>query len=74
MSEYGVERTETGEVVRMETEEDLYAFLGYEWIPPELRENSGELEAARGTLPALVQRSDILGDLHAHRLVGRKAS
>jgi DNA polymerase (family X) len=67
VSEYGVERTETGEVVRMETEEDLYAFLGYEWIPPELRENSGELEAARaGTLPALVQRSDILGDLHTH--------
>jgi DNA polymerase (family 10) len=67
VSEYGVERTETGEVVRMETEEDLYAFLGYEWIPPELRENSGELEAARaGTLPALVQRCDILGDLHTH--------
>jgi DNA polymerase (family 10) len=67
ISEYGVERVEPGEVVRMETEEELYAFLGYAWIPPELRENGGELEAARsGTLPALVERSDVLGDLHAH--------
>jgi DNA polymerase (family 10) len=67
VSEYGVETVATGEVATMATEEDLYAFLGYEWIPPELRENAGELEAARtGALPALVGRSDVKGDLHAH--------
>ena len=57
-----------------QTEEELYAYLGYTWIPPELRENSGELDAARaGELPALVERADVLGDLHiAHGLVGRQ--
>jgi DNA polymerase (family 10) len=45
----------------------LYEFLGYQPIPPELRENSGELEAARrGELPALVELSDLRGDLHTH--------
>ena len=67
VSEYGVETTETGEVARMAGEEDLYAYLGYAWIPPELRENGGELEAAReGALPALVERDDVAGDLHMH--------
>jgi DNA polymerase (family X) len=67
VSEYGVEEVETGSVATMETEEELYAHLGYAWIPPELRENGGELEAARaGSLPELVRRSDILGDLHTH--------
>jgi DNA polymerase (family 10) len=50
-----------------ETEEEVYAFLGYAWIPPELRENAGELEAARnGGLPRLVGLGDIRGDLHTH--------
>ena len=67
VSEYGVEVVDTGEVVTMATEEDVYAFLGYAWIPPELRENRGELEAARaGRLPALVEPADVLGDLHMH--------
>lgn len=67
ISEYGVETTETGEVARHESEEELYAYLGYEWIPPELRENAGELDAARqGELPTLVERADLRGDLHAH--------
>lgn len=67
ISEYGVETTETGEVAHHETEEELYAYLGYAWIPPELRENAGELEAARkGTLPPLVERADLRGDLHSH--------
>jgi DNA polymerase (family 10) len=49
------------------TEEEVYAFLGYEWIPPELRENCGELEAARtGGLPKLVELGDLRGDLHTH--------
>jgi DNA polymerase (family 10) len=67
VSEYGIEVAETGEVVTMAAEEDVYAFLGYAWIPPELRENRGELEAARaGGLPALVEPADVLGDLHMH--------
>ena len=48
-------------------EEDVYARLGLAWIPPELRHDSGEIEsAAAGTLPPLVERRDIRGDLHMH--------
>jgi DNA polymerase (family 10) len=67
ISEYGVTTVETGDVFATEDEEALYAFLGYEFIPPELRENDGELEAARrGELPQLVELSDVRGDLHTH--------
>ena len=67
ISEYGVTVVEGGEVHRFRTEEELYRFLGYAWIPPELRENGGELAAARdGALPALVEVSDLKGELHCH--------
>jgi DNA polymerase (family 10) len=67
VSEYGVQIVETGELLTMASEEELYARLGYQYIPPELRENTGELEAARaGALPVLVERRDLRGDLHAH--------
>jgi DNA polymerase (family 10) len=67
VSEYGVTNVETGEIFTATDEEELYAFLGYQWIPPELRENRGELAAARnGSLPRLVELDDIAGDLHAH--------
>ncbi len=67
VSEYGIAEVESGEVHAFETEEEVYAFLGYAWIPPELRENGGELDAARnGTLPALVEPGDLRGDLHTH--------
>jgi DNA polymerase (family X) len=67
ISEYGVTTVETGEVFKTEDEVALYEFLGYEWIPPELRENGGELEAARKReLPVLVELSDLRGDLHTH--------
>jgi DNA polymerase (family X) len=67
VSEYGVKIAETGEVVTHAEEAELYDFLGYQFIPPELRENLGELEAARlGTLPELVEVGDLKGDLHAH--------
>jgi DNA polymerase (family 10) len=67
VSEYGIEVVETGELVRHGSEEELYAFLGYVWIPPELRENRGELDAARrGELPRLVELADLRGDLHVH--------
>jgi DNA polymerase (family X) len=67
VSEYGVKDVETGEVFTARTEEELYERLGYEWIPPELREGRGELEPARKReLPALVELSDLRGDLHMH--------
>jgi len=67
VSEYGVQNTETGETFTARTEDDLYRFLGYEPIPPELRETGGELDAARkGELPQLVELGDLRGDLHTH--------
>jgi DNA polymerase (family 10) len=67
VSEYGVKKVEDGEVLTARSEEELYEQLGYAFIPPELRENAGELEAARnGDLPTLVEPSDLRGDLHTH--------
>ncbi len=67
VSEYGVEDTDAAGTVTHATEQELYDFLGYAWIPPELRENRGELEAARvGALPQLVELDDLRGDLHMH--------
>jgi DNA polymerase (family 10) len=67
ISEYGITEVESGEVRTFTTEEGLYEWLGYQFVPPELREAAGELEAARrGELPALVEESDLRGDLHAH--------
>jgi DNA polymerase (family 10) len=67
ISEYGILDDETGETLRCPTEEDVYARLGLPWIPPELREGRGELEAARdGALPQLVTLEDLKGDLHMH--------
>ncbi len=67
VSEYGVKDVETGEVFTARTEEELYERLGYEWIPPELREGRGELEPAKKReLPTLVELSDLRGDLHMH--------
>jgi DNA polymerase (family 10) len=67
VSEYSVTVVETGEEHRFASEEEVYRFLGYEWIPPELREDGGELAAARrGELPALVELADLRGDLHTH--------
>ena len=68
VSEYGVQHVEGGELFTTRDEAELYEHLGYaQWIPPELRENSGELEAARrGELPALVELADLRGDLHSH--------
>jgi DNA polymerase (family 10) len=67
ISEYGVTVVDTGEVHRFKEEDELYRFLGYAPIPPELRENGGELAAARnGRLPELVEVSDLRGELHCH--------
>jgi DNA polymerase (family 10) len=67
ISEYSVTEVESGEEHHFATEEEVYRFLGYEWIPPELREDGGELKAARaGELPELVSLGDVRGDLHTH--------
>jgi DNA polymerase (family X) len=67
VSEYGVAEVESGQTFTAATEAELYERLGYAWIPPELRENRGELEAARnGGLPQLVELADLEGDLHVH--------
>jgi DNA polymerase (family 10) len=67
ISEYSVTVVETGEEHSFATEEEVYEFLGYAWIPPELRENGGELAAARAhELPDLVSLGDLRGDLHTH--------
>jgi DNA polymerase (family X) len=67
VSEYSITVVESGEEHRFAREEDVYRFLGYDWIPPELREDGGELAAARsGGLPDLVELGDLRGDLHTH--------
>jgi DNA polymerase (family X) len=67
LNEYSLARVENNERVAGSTEEEIYEKLGLAWIPPELRENSGEIEAAaEGRLPKLVDLSDIRGDLHMH--------
>jgi len=67
LSEYGLFRTETGELLASETEEEIYQALGMSWVPPTLREDTGEVEAAqRGDLPDLVGLDDLRGDLHTH--------
>ncbi|MER6684128.1 DNA polymerase/3'-5' exonuclease PolX [Streptomyces olivaceoviridis] len=67
LSEYGVFDTGSGESVASRTEEEVYARLGLPWIPPTLREDRGEIEAALGDgLPEVVTERDIRGDLHTH--------
>lgn len=65
LNEYGLWRG--GRRVAGRTERDLYEALGLRFVPPELREDRGEIDAAaRGTLPRLVEPSDLRGDLHVH--------
>jgi DNA polymerase (family 10) len=67
VSEYGILDDATGETLRCASEEEVYAALGLDWIPPELREGRGELEAAAtGGLPDLIELGDLRGDLHSH--------
>jgi DNA polymerase (family 10) len=67
ISEYGVADVESGEVVTHASEDELYAFLGYATPPPELREGTAEIAAARnGKFPALVELGDLTGELHCH--------
>jgi len=67
ISEYGITTVESGDVFKSGDEDAVYEFLGYQPVPPELRENAGELEAARkGELPRLVEIGDVRGDMHTH--------
>jgi DNA polymerase (family 10) len=67
LNEYGLVEAESGRVIASATEEDIYAALGLQWVPPELREDSGEIEMAAGrSLPRLVAEGDLRGDLHVH--------
>lgn len=67
LNEYGVFRTEDETRVAGESEEEVYAALGLDWIPPELREMRGEIESAQTkSLPRLIACADLRGDLHMH--------
>jgi DNA polymerase (family X) len=67
LSEYGLFDAASGEKIVSQTEEEVYHRLGMSWIPPTLREHTGEVAAAlRGNLPRLVAERDVRGDLHTH--------
>ncbi len=67
LNEYGLAKVDGEERVASATEEEIYETLGLAWIPPEMRENSGEIEAAAARkLPTLVELKHIRGDLHMH--------
>ena len=70
LNEYALARMDDGSVVAGRTEEEIYTALGMDWIPPEMRENNGEIEAAEAhRLPALIELGDIRGDVHMHTTV-----
>jgi DNA polymerase (family 10) len=67
LNEYGLFRSSDGQLLAGESEEGIYEALGLRWIPPEMREDRGEFDAAASDrLPQLVERVDLKGDLHAH--------
>jgi DNA polymerase (family 10) len=70
VSEYGIADDESGESVAYASEHEVYERLGMQFIPPELRENRGELAAARAQrLPELIELEDVRGDLHMHTVL-----
>jgi DNA polymerase (family 10) len=67
LNEYGLARLEDNKIVASKTEEEIYKKLGLEFIPPELREDCGEIQAAaEGKLPELITQADLKGDIHMH--------
>src|SRR5919197_1014508 len=69
VSEYGVLDDATGTTHRCTTEDEVYALLGLPWIPPELREDRGELALRDGDVPRLIEQGDLMGDLHMHTVL-----
>jgi DNA polymerase (family 10) len=67
LNEYALAKLDTNKKVAGKTEEGIYKKLGMDWIAPEMRENSGEIElAAEHKLPHILEQSDIQGDVHMH--------
>ncbi len=67
LSEYGLFERKTNKLIAGKTEEEIYKKLGLRWVPPEIRENNGEIDASRkGRLPNLIELKDIKGDFHTH--------
>jgi DNA polymerase (family X) len=67
LSEWALARLDDESTVAAATEEEIYAALGMDWMPPEMRENLGEIEAAvRHELPRLIETGDLKGDVHMH--------
>jgi len=67
LSEYSLARLDDQSIVASKSEEDIYAALKLDYIPPELRENTGEIESAeKHALPRLIEQSDLQGDVHMH--------
>jgi DNA polymerase (family 10) len=67
LSEYALASMEDDSIIAAETEEGIYKALGMDWIPPELRENNGEIELAlKHELPQLITQTDLRGDIHMH--------
>lgn len=67
LNEWALARLDNGTPVAAATEEEIYLALGMQWMPPEMRENLGEIEAAvNGHLPRLITETDLCGDLHMH--------
>ena len=68
-SEYGLTNKKNNKIIASKTEEEIYNKLGFEWIPPELRENKNEFKyASKNMLPKLIQLKDIKGDLQMHTI------
>ncbi len=67
LSEWALARLDDNSTVAAATEEEIYSALGMDWMPPEMRENLGEIEAAaRHQLPLLIEAADLKGDVHMH--------
>jgi DNA polymerase (family X) len=67
LNEYGLAKLDTEKRVASKTEEEIYRKLGMDWIPPEMRENCGEIDlAAEHKLPRILEQSDLQGDVHMH--------
>jgi len=67
LSEYGITESKTNKLEKFATEEAFYSRLGMQYIPPEIREDQGEIELAeKGQVPKLIEISDVKGDIHVH--------
>lgn len=75
LNEHGIKSIKTGKTAEVKTEEDFYKAVGLKWIPPEIREDAGEIEAAlQNKLPRLVENKDIKGEVHVHSSYDLKPS